>query len=44
MALHEHAGVDLDIQLAAQVGHALRLMLAAAIGKEDEGYALGLQI
>lgn len=44
MTLHEHTGVDRHVQLAAQVGHSLRLMLAAAIGKEDEGNALRLEV
>jgi hypothetical protein len=43
MALHEHRRVDFDVQLAAQVGHSLRLMLATAIGKKDERDALRLE-
>jgi hypothetical protein len=42
MALHEHAGVDCYAQLATQVGHALRFMLAPTICEQDEGDALRL--
>jgi hypothetical protein len=42
VTLHEHAGVDCYAQLAAQVGHALRFMLAAAICEQNEGDALRL--
>lgn len=44
MTLHEHARVYLDIQLATQISHALRLMLSAAIGKENERYPLRLKV
>ena len=44
MALHKHASVERDAQLAAQVSHPLRLVLTAAIGKEDEWDTLCLQI
>lgn len=44
MTLHEHAGVHIYIQLLAQIGHTLRLMLATAIREEDKGNALRLEI
>lgn len=39
VTLYKHGSVDLDVQLATQIGHALRLMLAAAVGEKDERYA-----
>lgn len=44
VTLYKHARIHLDIQLAAQVGHALRLMLSATIGKENERYSLRLEV
>jgi len=44
MALYEHAHVQRDLELLAQLLHPFRLMLPAAIGEEDEGYTLCLEI
>jgi hypothetical protein len=42
--LHEHALVHGDLQLVGDFGDALFFGLAAAIGEEDEGYALFLEV
>lgn len=44
MALHEHGRVERHLQLLAQLGHALRLVLAAAVGEQDERDALALEV
>jgi hypothetical protein len=44
VTLHEHARVNGHVQLAAQIGHALRLVFSTAIGEEDEWDALCLEI
>jgi hypothetical protein len=42
--LHEHALVHGDLQLVGDFGDALFFGLAAAVGEEDEGYALFLEV
>jgi hypothetical protein len=42
--LHEHALVHGDLQLFGDFGDALFFRLAAAIGEEDEWYALFLEV
>lgn len=44
MALHEHARVERDAEELAEITDALGLVLAAAIGEEDEGDAVGLEV
>jgi hypothetical protein len=44
VALYKHAGIHRDTQLAAQVGHALRLMFPTAVCEEDKGNPLRLEI
>lgn len=44
VALDEHACGEGDVELGAQVGDALVLVLAAAIGEQDEGDAVLLEV
>jgi hypothetical protein len=44
VALYEHAGIHRDTQLAAQVGHALRLMFSTAVREKNKGNLLRLEI
>ena len=44
VALYKYAGIDGNIQFAAEFGHTLRLMLSATVGKENEGDTLRLEI
>ncbi len=44
MALHKHARVERDAKEAAEIADALRLVLAAAIGEENEWDAVGLEV
>ena len=44
VALYEHTGVEGYTQLLAQIGDPLRLVFAATIREEDEGYALRLEV
>lgn len=44
MALHEHARVERDAEELAEITDALGLVLAAAIGEEDKGDAVGLEV
>ena len=44
MALHEHADIERDFEALAELFHPLRFALAAAIGEQDEGYALLLEV
>lgn len=44
VALNEHGRVERDLQLLAQLGHSFRFVFAAAIGEQDEGDALALEV
>jgi hypothetical protein len=44
MALYEYARIDGYVQFAAKFGHTLRLTLSTAVGKENEGDSLRLEI
>jgi len=44
VALHKHARVERDAKEAAEIADALRLVLAAAIGEENEWDAVGLEV
>ena len=44
MALHKHTSIQRDLELLAQIIDALLFMLAAAVCKQDEGDALGLEV
>lgn len=44
MALHNHALVNLDAKSLAQLFDPLAFMLSAAVCKQDERYALVLQL
>ena len=44
MALHEHARVERDFEEATKIAHAFGLVLAAAIGEEDEGDMVALEV
>lgn len=43
VTLYNHARVELDVELLADILNALLLMLAAAIGEEYERYSLSLK-
>lgn len=44
MALHKHACIEGDGEEVAEIADALGLVLAAAIGEEDEGDAVSLEV
>ena len=44
VALHEHACVERHVEEAAELVHALGFVFAAAIGEEDEGDVVGLEV
>ena len=44
MGLYEHADVEGNFEMVADLLHSLLLAFAAAIGEEDEWYALFLEI
>ena len=44
MALNEHVGVERDAEAVTELQDSFRLMLAATIGKEDEGNAVRVEI
>jgi hypothetical protein len=44
MRLHEHAGRYGDVEFGREVCNPFGLVFAAAVGKEDEWYRLGLQV
>lgn len=44
VALHEEVGVEGDAEAGAELGDAVGFVLAAAVGKEDEGDAVGLEV
>ena len=44
MALHEHVHVEGHVEVPAEIGYALRFALAPAVGEEDEGDAVGLEV
>ena len=44
MALHKHVDVERDFQYITELIHTALFKLAPAIGKEDEGDAVGLEV